>query len=418
MERYDFSGKRVLIVGFGREGEITKQYLESRYKTAQIGIADKKTHPEGFIDQESYDIAIRSPGVHPSKIRIPYTTATNIFLREVHTTHTVVGVTGSKGKSTTSSLIYEILKTAKQKTKLLGNIGTPMLTALLEPLDPADIFVCELSSFMTMDLKYAPHISVITALFPDHMDFHGDLESYYQAKCAICKYAGAGDYIVFDKDNTELARRVSHAGCRLVTYGPLPAVPEREIPLPGSHNRDNIRAAATVCRLLGCSEDAIIAGIKSFVPLRHRLQFVGTFRSIRFYDDAISTTPESTIAALDAVSDIGCLILGGQDRGYDFTALAEKICSLRIPNLIIFPDSGSRIRRSIESASRSSGDYNPRYFPLSTMEDAVEIAYQYCPKEFACVLSCASPSYSLWKNFEEKGDQFQHFVQDKNHETH
>jgi UDP-N-acetylmuramoylalanine--D-glutamate ligase len=178
-------------------------------------------------------------------------------------------------------------------------------------------------------------------------------------------------------------------------------LPEYDSHLQGLHNQENIAAAVTVARSFGVGDAALKRGLATFQPLPHRLQAVGTYRGIHFVDDAISTTPESTIAALRALPTTETVFLGGTDRGYDFRELEAFLKRTQVKNIVLFPDTGRRILRSTE-----------RYRILHTkrMRDAVAFAYRYTSPKALCLLSCASPSYSVWENFEVKGNEFQYWV--------
>lgn len=381
--------KNVLIVGYGREGKVTEKFLQQFYPQLKIGIADQSLNKKYLDEQENYDFAIKTPGIPKNKIKIPYTTATNLFFSRVK--NKTIGITGSKGKSTTSSLIYAILKEGGKKVRLLGNIGAPMLEVLLEPAKKDEIFVLEMSSYQLDDIEYSPNIAVVTNLFPEHMNYHGSIENYYAAKKNIIKKS---DIFVFNPKNKILKKWSKE----------VPSIPFAkkikglEIPLLGEHNKENIKAAITVAKLLKISDAAIKRAVKNFKSLPHRLEFVGEFRGIKFYDDAISTTPESTIEAIKALKKIGTIFLGGEDRGYDFTELEKTLRKFKIKNIVLFPDSGKRILKSRKGFN---------ILETSSMKDAVQFAYENTPKGSICLLSMASPSYSLWKNFEVKGDEFQ-----------
>jgi UDP-N-acetylmuramoylalanine--D-glutamate ligase len=170
---------------------VTEQYLRKRYPHLRIGIADEQSDADYLGEQKKYDLVVKTPGIEKSKVTVPYVTATNLFF--ARNTNFTIGVTGSKGKSTTASLIYEMLKEAGKKVRLLGNIGTPMLGVMLEPVDPEQIFVIELSSYMLDDIEYSPNIAVLLNLFPDHMDYHGSVEAYYAAKRRIFQFQKPGD---------------------------------------------------------------------------------------------------------------------------------------------------------------------------------------------------------------------------------
>src|SRR3989338_3101249 len=379
-EEFKFLGmESALILGYGKEGKITRQFLKKHYPKLKIGVGDSALDKQYLKKQENFDIAVKTPGIHKSLVTIPYTTATNIFFSCVKGSYKIIGVTGSKGKSTTASLIYAIIKEARKNTQLLGNIGTPMLGALLQPIQPETIFVLELSSYQLDDITFSPDIAVVTNLFPEHMDFHGSVKNYYAAKKNIFKFRSSDSHVIF-----------------------CPTAKERfESNLPGPHNILNINAAASVCRILKIPEQTIKGAIKKFKGLPHRLENIGTYRGITFYDDAISTTPESTIMAIKSIPNIGAIFLGGQDRGYDFSPLEKVIRKYKIENIVLFPDSGKRIFKDFKYLN---------ILRTKSMEEAVTFAYANTPAGQACLLSCASPSYSLWKNFEVKGDEFKKFV--------
>jgi len=172
------------------------------------------------------------------------------------------------------------------------------------------------------------------------------------------------------------------------------------------HNHDNIRADATVAKLYNISDEAIKQALFTFKPLPHRLEYVGTYKDITFYDDAISTTPESTMAAIETLKNVKTIFLGGLDRGYDFAVLIESLKRYDVVNIVLFPDTGVRIKQLLENEK----DYHPNIFETHDMKSAVDFAFKNTPEGCVCLLSTASPSYTLWKNFEEKGNQFQKFV--------
>lgn len=396
--------KKILILGYGKEGQATEKFFKKYLPEVTIGIADKKISSNYLNDQNNYDLVIRSPGIPKRLITKPYTTATNIFLANIN--NIVIGVTGTKGKSTTASLIYSILKTAGKKVHLVGNIGLPMLAEMLKPIGKDDIFIAELSSYQLDDIKYSPHIAVVLDLFPEHMNYHGDVRNYYQAKKNIIKYLTNKDYFVYNPKFLSLCDWVKDIRAEAIPYESNLLLQDKDIPLLGEHNRENIKAALTVAHIFNISDEVIIKAVKNFKPLPHRLEFIGNFRNILFYDDAISTTPESTIYAIESLKNIGTIFLGGENRGYDFIQLVKTLINYKIPNLVLFPESGEKILSLIINEK----NYQPKILLAKNMEEAVKFAYKNTDKELICLLSCASPSYSLWKNFEEKGNEFQFFV--------
>jgi len=403
-EQFKFLGmETALIAGFGKEGKITQQYLKKYYPKLKIGIADAKEGRDYLKKQQDFDIAIKTPGIKKELITIPYTTATNIFFSKILGKNTIIGITGSKGKSTTSSLIYHILKTAGKDVEFLGNIGTPMLQALLHPIPKNKIFVLELSSYQLDDITYSPDIAVITNVFKEHLDFHGSFKNYSNAKRNIINFQNKSGFFVYNQKSKELAQWLKGYGGTAVPFvGNIP-LQGGDIPLIGEHNKDNIKAAIAIANILHIKEELIKKAIKSFKPLPHRLEFVGKFKEITFINDANAAIPEATIMAIKSLKNIDTIFLGGQDRGYDFRQLEKVIKKYNIKNIVLFPDSGSSILTSTKGFN---------VLKTKSMKEAVKFAYQYTKKGSICLLSCASPSYSLWKNFEEKGDQFKKFTKE------
>jgi UDP-N-acetylmuramoylalanine--D-glutamate ligase len=391
--------KNAAIIGYGKEGKATEKYLKKNYSDLKVSILDQKNDSKYLDKLENFDIAVKTPGVRKELINIPYTTATNIFFSE--TENKIIGVTGSKGKSTTASLIYEILKAGGKKVRLLGNIGNPMLEVLLKPTGKDEIFVLELSSYQLDDIEYSPNIAVVTNLFPEHMNYHGSAEKYYQAKKNIINFQRSNDIFVYNPKDKLSAKWAKETKSKKISFTQKLPLSKSDIPLLGEHNLENIKAAVTVAGIFNISDKIISQAIKNFKPLPHRMEFVGEFKEIKFYDDAISTTPESTIAAIKSLKNIGVIFLGGEDRGYDFSELEKAIRKNRIKNIVLFPDSGKRI-------FKSEKDLN--ILKTSSMEKAVKFAFDNAKKGEIALLSCASPSYSLWKNFEEKGALFKKYV--------
>lgn len=380
---FQFLGiKNVGILGYGREGKITEKYLKKNYPNLKIGILDKSLDKDYLAKQGEYDLIIKTPGISKQQIIRPYTTATNIFF--ANNKNLKIGVTGTKGKSTTASLIYEIIKASGKKVRLLGNIGRPMLEILLEEkTDPEEIFILEFSSYMLDDIKYSPNIAVLLNVFPEHKNYHGSLEKYYEAKRNIFKFQKEGD-----------------VGIKF-PFKKYFEVTEGSTLLKGAHNLKNIRAAIQVAKILKIDDKIIKKIISKFKPLDHRLEFVGEFRNIKFYDDANATTPEATMAALKTLPEIETIFLGGEDRGYDFNEMEQAIKKSEIKNIVLFPDTGDRMLKS---------QLGFNVLQTKNMEEAIKFAYRVTSKGKGCLLSMASPSYSLWKNFEEKGDLFQRLV--------
>ncbi|MBI3331699.1 UDP-N-acetylmuramoyl-L-alanine--D-glutamate ligase [Candidatus Peregrinibacteria bacterium] len=427
----DLQGKRVCILGFGKEGRATLAAIEKYAPKAKITIADKSPDidvqkmdaqlgEKWLTDLDRFDVVIKSPGIPPSELRTTHykllTNSTQIFLDSVKKAKSmVIGVTGSKGKSTTASLIYAILKAAGTDVHLVGNIGVPALGYLEKAKkgttrDEPDrtIFVMEMSSYQLKDLKTSPDIAVITSFFPEHLDYHGSEEAYKEAKKHIACFQKKGDVVFYNQfaPVTQQIAKTSKGKKIKFSWQEAPLRIE-ETKLLGHHNLSNIAAAFAVAKFLKIPKPVAQEAIRNFDGLPHRLQMLGNHGGIEWVDDAISTTPESAIAALEALGDrVSTIILGGQDRGNDFSELGRKIAASKIAHVILFPGSGPRIREAIDAAGASV-----KFWLAASMDEAVTFARTHTPKETICLLSTASPSYNMFKNFEEKGMHFRRSIE-------
>ncbi len=418
MRIQELAGKRICILGFGREGQATLRALRTYAPGAEITVADgnSTTATEGcrvlsgstYLDNLSgFDWIIKSPGIPPNAKLAPYadriTSATQLFLDTAKAAGaTIIGITGSKGKSTTTTLIYELLKAAGKRVHLVGNIGIPALD-YLDHANLNTIFVQEMSSYQLMDLTTSPQIAVITAFFPEHLDYHGSLAAYQEAKAHIARFQRKQDCVFFSAAFKETKAMAEESPGKRIPYSKADApVALGDIQLKGEHNLMNIGGAWKVAQHLGVSLEIALPVIKAFKGLPHRLQSLGVVHGIEWVDDAISTTPESAIAALDALGDkVTTIILGGQDRGYDFASLAKRVAASKVRTVILFPGSGPRIREAIGNAHADIC-----FHEADSMAKAVSLARKHTMEGTICLLSTASPSYGMFKNFEDKGEQF------------
>jgi len=390
----------VLILGYGKEGRAAWQYIEQHFPRSFLGKADAQEGEEYIEKQHEYDITIKSPAIPKELVTRQGTTATQLFFTEVPRTQ-IIGVTGSKGKSTTSSLIHELLTKAGVRSRLVGNIGIQALASIQEkPAEPDEIFVFELSSYQLEDLDVSPHIAVVTSLFPEHLDHHGSLEAYYEAKRSIIAAQTPGDVFACHLD---MALPKSWVRCVVSERIPTQLLPFTitNASLRGEHNLRNAVLAFTVAHLFGVSAAHAEAAFAEYKGLPHRLQHFGTFKEIDFYDDSISTTPESSIAGIRALQNVDTIILGGVDRGYNFTELENELKAQGIRNVVLFPESGEHMLASEEG-------FNVLH--TTSMDEAVQFAYANTQKGKVCLLSPAAPSYNLFTNFEERGEAFKNAV--------
>ncbi len=427
MRLANLAGRNVCIMGFAREGQAVLRAIERLGIDCDVTIADLNPELEATAPQyhqqlgerwlenlHRFDVIIKAPGVPPTPpieaVRAKITSATQLFFNEAQATGaTIVGITGSKGKSTTTALIHALLMAAGLDAHLVGNIGRPALDDL--PLAHSKaIFVHELSSYQLADSRIRPNIAVMTAFFPEHLDYHGSLEAYWQAKARIARFQEETDAIVFNAACRDCERLAALSPGRKigVTMKDSPVVLD-EIKLRGVHNLGNIALASAVGDLFAIRKDVQLPVFREFAGLPHRLQPVGVYQDIEWVDDAISTTPESAVAALDALgARVRAIIVGGQDRGVDFAVLGKRLATSAVRTVVLFPGSGPRIRQAIEAAGAT-----PIFIDATDMEAAVTAIVKHTPKEdppAIALLSTASPSYGMFKNFEQKGDVFTHYV--------
>lgn len=402
LQRY----KKILILGYAREGRATERFLKKFVPEAEILIADQSTDPQYLERQYEADLVVKTPAIPKHLVTVPYTTATNLFFANAH--RPIVGITGSKGKSTTTSLIAAMLKAAGKNVRLVGNIGHAALEELCEEVDQDVIFVMELSSYQLDDIQYSPHIAVFVSFFPEHLDYHGSRAEYFKAKSQITLHQTKEDLFIYHPGYPEIAALAERTEARAIPFRREPPFSLEQIPLEGEHNVQNVLGAITVCESLGVSVAVMEQAIRAFQPLPYRLKNIGTYRGITFYDDALATAPEATIFAIQALKKVETIFLGGTDRGYDFTELAAVIQGAGIKNIVLFPDTGAKMKALLDQAG-----YPVRFLETVSMEEAVKFAYTYTSSGAICLLSTASPSYRLWKNYEEKGDLFTKFVREQ-----
>lgn len=426
----ELKNKNIAILWFGLEGKSTLNFLLQQkipFKNITIldindnietsKIVNKITWKEYLNNLDKYDIIFKSSGVPINKELLPHEdkliTQTQFFFDNYK--GKVITITASKGKSTMSTLIYQMLKDAGKKVKLVWNIWTPVLDEI-DLKEEYDYIAYEVSSYMLHNLKKNSYISVLGSIFPEHLDRHGSMETYVQAKLNILKNSEVN--IVQQKTikTYNLNKQYEH----LISYGKegtftrhgeifynanTPLFPTKNRRILGDHNLENICAAIAVGSMLNIPITSIEKTIATFKWLPHRMEYIGKYENIDFYDDAISTTPESTIQAIKTLGKkIDTIFLGGTDRGYNFHELISYLKKYKIKNIVLFSPSGQRIKELIKD--------NKQYTILETndMKTAVKFAFQHTEKGKICLLSTASPSYSIRKNFEEKGDLFKKFI--------
>ena len=416
------SHQKILILGFGREGRSTYSLLRDYFPEIQIGIADRNEEI-GIIDEltedqnaqiytgedylnvlDEYDLVIKSPGIkldqQSTGSHITFTSQTALFL--MYYRDQVVGVTGTKGKSTTVSLIYHFLKNAGTKSVLLGNIGTPAFNHISK-IDNETIVVFELSAHQLQNIEISPHIAVLLNIFPEHLDHFDSFEKYEAAKLNIGKYQKYGDKLIVSERITGKIKPFPSDSITIneeAFNGTLSVHENNE--LKGKHNWFNTEAALAVMEVLGVNRENSIQSLKHFNMLPHRLEYVGEYEEIKFYNDSISTIPESTIAAVKTIPDVDTLILGGFDRGLDYSDMVNFIKQSPIKNLIFLGAAGDNML----ALFRVNQNPDQQLFKVNSLNDAFEIIKKETSKGKCCLLSPAAASYDQFHNFEHRGDIF------------
>lgn len=402
------NGKSILILGFGREGKSTYEFIKKYVKYTSLGIADKNEikvpekvyFGENYLDAVSeYDVVIKSPGIPFFGIEnenVLITSQTELLLKANR--ENIIGITGTKGKSTTTTLIFNILNQAGIDVKLIGNIGVPPLSCL-EDINDDTILVCEMSSHQLENLTVSPHIAIILNIFEEHLDHYKSYEDYQLAKVNVFRHQTLDDIVIYNLENELVKDYVER-----YAKGKKMAFPydyDVETALLGEHNKKNIMAARLAVKQFGVNEEDIKRTVKDFSGLAHRLEFVGEFDGVKYYNDSISTIPEATINAINSIKNVNTVIIGGMDRGIHYDDFAVYLGNSNVENIILAYDTGKRIYEKME---------NDRAILVKDLEEAVEVAKKVTKKGMACLLSPAAASYGFFKNFEERGDKFKELV--------
>ncbi len=414
--------KSILILGFGKEGRSTYAFLSKYFPDCKVGIADQNSKiidenipvslylGEGYLQAiESYDIVIKSPGISlkgvPDSFQSKITSQTDLFLRKFG--RQTIGVTGTKGKSTTASLIHYLLKKTGHNTLLMGNIGWPAFDSL-EKISADSLIVYELSAHQLEFVHSSPHIAVLLNLFPEHLDYFDTFERYKQAKLNIFRYqqpddsAFCGEGIPVFTGICETATDVEKAFFEKIKPEEL----LQRTGLKGEHNLRNIFLSFRVLQHLGVPLETLPKALDGFNVLPHRLEYVGKFSGIDFYNDSISTVPQSTMAAVKSIEKVDMLILGGFDRGLDYTELVDSLSETGVKYFFFLGKAGERMLKLFKT--KGSGQ------SLFQVDDLLA-AFHYLRKladVSCCLLSPAAASYDQFYNFEHRGDLFKKLAEE------
>lgn len=428
---------KIAIVGFDVEGKSTYEYL-TRLGGHTITICDQKTDiavPEGVKTQlgtgyleklDRFDVVVRTAGLPPARILAKnpgieerITSHINLFYGGTPTKN-IIGVTGTKGKGTTSTLIAEMLKAVGNEVYLGGNIGVPPLS-FIDKLTDDSWVVLELSSFQLIDCRYSPHLGVCLMTVPEHLNWHADVDEYVTAKSQLFAHQKKDDIAVYFAENGTSEKIASAgSGSKIPYFAPPGAYienenitidghsicPTGELKLLGKHNWQNACAAVTAVWHITQDAAAIKTVLTSFSGLEHRLELVREVDDVRYYDDSFGTAPETAMVAIEAFPGPKVIILGGSDKGADYTDLAHTVATGNVRAAIIIGETGPAIKAALEKAG-----FTDIQAGGANMAEIVQTARAAaCPGDVV-LLSTACASFDMFENYKERGNQFKAAVQ-------
>lgn len=473
--RKRIENKKVLILGFGREGKSTlKLFLEaggakelavgdlkefSRKDLAYLNEETAEVQAAGFEEinficgpdyqkaMDDYDLVMKSPGIvleRPVEEYKAEILSQMQLIFEVYRDR-IIGITGTKGKSTTTTLLYHILKESGVPAVLAGNIGIPVFD-IVHKIEKDSLLILELSCHQLEYMTVSPKRGVLLNIYEEHLDHYGTMEKYVASKEKIYENQMLGDLLyvhpsvapgedgyrgtcifveaedegdkerlwgkedVSDKAvNIKSKASVILRGCHIF-YGQRDfKIPVEKISLLGTHNYLDIAFVYGMCCDLGISDEQFEAGLISYVPLPHRLQYIGTVDGVAYYDDSISTIDETTIQALNTIGNADTVLIGGMDRDISYVNLEEYLASSKVAHIILMEATGKRIYREImENMPDFAG--KDRLYVVEHLQDAVALAKEITKKGGSCILSPAAASYGIFKDFEKRGECFKKLV--------
>jgi len=428
---------KVAILGFDVEGRASYEYFKARGdelticdQNPTLAVPDNTPAVLGehyLEDLDRFDLLVRTPGLHPRKIleKNPniadkITSGTNEFFRACPIRN-VIGVTGTKGKGTTATLIAKILEAAGKMVHLGGNIGTPALS-LLPHIKPDDWVVLELSNFQMIDLKSSPHIAVCLMVVPEHLDWHTNVEEYVAAKQQLFRWQTPQDIAVYYGQNDYSTQVVSISEAHKIPYYQAPgalvdhgeiSIDGRaicrtdELKLLGQHNWQNVCAAVTAVWQVTQDISALRSVLASFSGLEHRLEFVREVDGVQYYDDSFGTTPETAMVAIQAFPEPKVLIMGGSDKGANYEELAKTVAGGNVRQAILIGQQAERIGESLAQAGFTATTPGS-----ASMAEIVQTARAVAQPGDVVLLSTACASFDMFKNYKDRGEQFKQAVND------
>jgi len=446
--------RRVAIIGLGVSNIPLLDYLYE--KKARVTVFDQREIDEipkdimdkitsysmefslgkkSFSKLKGFDLIFRSPSCLPTISELEAEAnrgaivTTEVEMLMEMCPGTIIGVTGSDGKTTTTSLIYEIIKNKGYNCYLGGNIGIPLFTKLNQ-MRPDDIIVLELSSFQLMGMKVSPHIAVITNITPNHLNVHKDYEEYIEAKKNIFKYQNEDDILILNYDN-ELTRECAKEAIGRVKFFSSKqkldngyivdkdVIKEcedklrkhilnvKDVKLRGMHNYENICAAIVATKTL-VDIDCALNTIKEFAGVEHRLELVKEINDVKWYNDSSSSSPTRTISGINAFNEDIVLIAGGYDKDLDYDVIGKPIVS-RVKTLILMGQTADKIYNAVKKEQEIQNKEIKIYMSTS-LKEAIGLAYKYAKPGQIVLFSPASASFDMFKDFADRGNQFKNIV--------
>lgn len=420
--------QKVAIFGFGVEGKSAYRYYTAQgadvtifYKRRPEGVPDSvKVVEEMFATTApDYDIVVRSPATDPKKIRTNGRITTNVkeFI-SLFGTERLIGVTGSKGKGTISTLIYDMLRAAGKRVHLAGNIGVPALD-LLADIQKGDHVVLELSSFQLWDLEQSPHIAVVGMIVPDHLDIHVDLQDYLSAKANITRHQKAEDFVTYHPTNEHTkwivdqspattkqryaSPEAAHVEDGSIVIDGQQICPVDEIQVPGKHNLENVCAALSAAWQVTQDVTALGQAIRDFKGLEHRIEFVRTIDGVDYYDDSFAANGGATEVAVQTFEAPKVLILGGYDRGLDLQPLVNTIAAARYRKVLLIGQTAPRLAEAFAAAGKAEV---AEIVDAATMKEIVARARAVAQSGDIVLLSPGCASFDMFKDYKVRGDEF------------
>lgn len=445
--------KKILILGFGKEGESSYLFLRKHFPEKKLEIVDKNMNlltdkpylledinvevvlgEDYFRDIDYFDIVLKTPGISLkdfdiSKFENKITSQLELLLEFVPCY--TIGVTGTKGKSTTSSLIYQMIKDQGKDVMLLGNIGEPIFNDI-DDMKKDTILVLELSSHALEFVKKSPNIAILLDIYEEHLDHYSSMGKYIEAKFNVAKFQSKNDIFIYNASNrymqefnfnykksdyaiieedSELSKTLNLKSDNYVLinedriyFNKTKLFDSKlNMQLKGKHNENNVLFVLTVAKILNLDMEKAKNTIENFKNLEHRMEFVAEINDVKYYNDSIATIPEATINAVDALKNVNTLLVGGKDRGVELDSLYEYLKKSNIENIICLPKTGEYVYNNLK-------DTNKKCYLVKDMPEAVKLAKEVTKPNTICLLSPAASSYGYFKNFEERGKIYKECV--------